>query len=65
MPIATKEAMDRKNAKRKAARAAANHHGPMKPNRMTTGRRCPVIDAMSKAQLREMLAEAVRNTAIK
>ncbi len=63
MPITTKEAADRKNAKRKAQRAAAKEpQAPMKPNRQTIGRRDPAVSAMSKAELREMFAQAVRNT---
>lgn len=79
MGTLTKEALarklDKRKLKRREKRAAdrvarglppERYSAPvlrLAPNKMTVGRRDPVIAAMSKNELREMFAQAMRNTA--
>lgn len=71
MPVRSPEAIARKNAKRRAARAAARGNtpprsGPYSPKISKTSpewrRRVSAPQNMTKGELHALLAEAVRNT---
>lgn len=73
MPRVSQDAIDRRNAKRRADRAAARKAKnaiivrdlTLPAHKISARRMMPKLPAnMSKADLREMLAQAFRNTAV-